>query len=254
LKKQEVFLFLNSLFPISTARDFDNPGFLVGDPESPLGRAVIALDCTLDTLSFAIENDCDLIITHHPVIFSPIKNVLSDSIVYKLINNGISVISLHTNLDVGTNGVNDALCNKIGLKEIAPHLAPDNYLLKYGVVTPITAENFAQKLSQSLKGCVKYVDGGNVITKVLVCSGSGGDYIEEAINNGFDALVTADVKHHHFLLAKDNKVSLFDAGHYNTEDIIVDDLKQLLSAQFEGFEFLSFHPNVIKFEYTENLC
>lgn len=247
MKNKEAFEFLDNLFPVSTAKDYDNPGLLVGDPEKNSKKAVLALDCTLETVDFAVKNCCSLIITHHPVIFSPLKNVLKGSVVYELIRNNIAVISMHTNLDVGDNGVNDCLCEAIGLSEIKPHLAPDGYLLKSGVVPSLSAENLANRLKERLGGSIKYVDGGKEIKSVLVCSGSGGDFIEEAITQGFDALVTADIKHHHFLLARDSKVALFDAGHYNTEDIVIEPLRETLSDRFKDCEFISYHPNTIKY-------
>ena len=77
---------------------------------------------------------------------------------------------------------------------------------------------------------------------------SGGNYIEDAVRLGADALVTADVKHHHFLMAYDNGISLYDAGHFNTEDVVIEPLKELLAKEFEETEFLTFHSKAIKFE------
>lgn len=247
MKVQEIFDFLNDLFPVSTANDYDNPGLLVGNPDCEVKKALISLDCTLETVQSAVLQQCELIITHHPVIFSPLKNVLAGTVVYELLRNNVAVISMHTNLDVGENGVNDCLCRKIGLTEIKPHLASVGYLLKSGIVSSISAKSFAEHLKTRIGGVVKYVDGDKPINSVLVCSGSGGDFIDEAIKNGFDALVTADIKHHHFLTAKDNNVSLFDAGHFNTEDIIVEHLKQMLETEFSNCEFLTHHPDIIKF-------
>lgn len=249
---KEIFNYLNNLFPVSTANDYDNPGILVGNPDGDIKKAVIALDCTLETVAFAKDQGANVIITHHPIIFSPLKKVLKGSAVYELIRNDIAVISMHTNLDVGENGVNDCLAEKIGLSNIAPHLASDGYLLKYGFLSPVTAKNFADIIAENLEATVKYVDGGKEIEKVLVCSGSGGDFIEEAIEYDFDALVTADIKHHHFLMARDNGVSLFDAGHFSTEDIIVEDLSEMLSKEFPACQFLTYHPDIIKFAYIEN--
>lgn len=247
MKVQNIFDFLNTLFPVSDANDYDNPGLLVGEPEREVKRALIALDCTLETVNEAVKKQCDVIITHHPVIFSPLRNVLAGTVVYELLRNSISVISMHTNLDVGENGVNDRLCREIGLENIKPHTAADGYLLKWGTVLPIGAESFATLLKAKLGGCIKFVDGGKPIKKVLVCSGSGGDFVQEAISFGFDALVTADIKHHHFLTALDNGISLFDAGHYNTEDIIVEPLREMLQKEFSNCEFLTHHPNKFKF-------
>jgi LPXTG-motif cell wall-anchored protein len=89
---KDIFEYLNHLYPVSTACDFDNPGLLVGDGNSVVTKALIALDCTFETAREAKNEGCQLIITHHPVIFSGIKNVVSGSIVYELIKNGISVL------------------------------------------------------------------------------------------------------------------------------------------------------------------
>ncbi|MBR4972916.1 MAG: Nif3-like dinuclear metal center hexameric protein, partial [Clostridia bacterium] len=107
---KQIFEFLDSKFPISTACDFDNVGILVGDSNAKVNKALLSLDCTLDTVKKAVDSECQLIITHHPVIFSPLKSVLNGSIVYELIRNNIAVISMHTNLDVGLGGVNTCLC------------------------------------------------------------------------------------------------------------------------------------------------
>ena len=241
----DIFSFLNSKFPVTDAADFDNVGILVGDPEASVSKALISLDCTLDTVNCARKNGCNLIITHHPVIFTPLKNILDGTIVYELVANNLSVISMHTNLDVGVGGVNDCLCKAIGITKTHPVPASDGYLLKGGKIDATTAESFANDLKNALSGSVKFVEGVKPIENVLVCSGSGGDYIETAIQNGFDALVTADVKNHQFLMALDNGVSLFDAGHYNTEDVVVEPLKALLSAEFKNTEFITYHPNSI---------
>lgn len=247
MKVYDVFEYLNGLFPVTDAMDFDNVGILVGDPQKSISKALVALDCSLETVSFAKENDCNLIITHHPVIFEPLKNVLAGSVQYELIKNNIAVISMHTNLDVGVGGINDKLCEILGLEEIAPVIASDGYMLKGGVISPVSAENFAQRIKERIGGVVKYVDGGKEIKTVLVCSGSGGDFINDAINLNYDALLTADVKHHQFLVADDNNISLFDGGHFNTEDIIVEVLADTLKKNFNQTQFVTFHSEIIKF-------
>ncbi len=241
-----IFEYLNILYPTCKACDFDNVGLLVGDKDCTVKKALIALDCTKETVELAVKENAQLIITHHPVIFNELKSVLADSVIYKLIKNGISVISMHTNLDVGINGVNDTLCSVLGLKDIFPVTAEDGYLLKSGTVASVSADDFALKLKSILGGSVKYVDGTGPIQRVLVCSGSGGNFVADAIKGGFDALVTADVKHNQFLEARDNGVSLFDGGHFSTEDIIIEPLKDLLCKQFKDIQFTTFHPNTIK--------
>ncbi len=245
---KDIFKFLNSRFPVGDAMDFDNVGILVGDPNACVKNALVCLDCTLEAISIAKENNCDLIITHHPVIFSPLKNLLRGSTEYELITQNISVISMHTNLDIGIDGVNDNLCKTLEIKNARSIPTNDGYTVKLGDLSPISPKAFALHIKEKLQGGVKYVEGNRDITKVLVCGGSGGDYIEEAISLKADALVTADVKHHHFLMAQNNGISLYDGGHFNTEDIVIEPLKELLSAEFKEIQFITFHSRVIKFE------
>ncbi len=218
---QNIFDFLNQKFPTVTACDFDNVGILVGDKNAVVTKALISLDCTLYAIDYAKNNGCNLIITHHPVIFEPLKNVLAGSIVYELISNNISVISMHTNLDQGENGVTDYLCDVLNPLSKESVTTFDGFIIKKCSVSPILSDNLADKLNSKLGGCVKYVPTDKAIENILVCSGSGGNFVKEAVSFNCDALVTADVKHNQFLDAVHNKIALFDAGHFNTEDIIV---------------------------------
>ncbi len=242
---QNIFDFLNKKFPTNTACDFDNVGILVGDKDAVVTKALIALDCTSITVDEAIKSGCNLIITHHPVIYNPLKNVIKGSIVYKLIENGISVISMHTNLDIAKNGVSETLCKVLSPKTLEDFTSHDGFTLKKCTFSPILSDDLADLLKTKLGGCIKYMPTEKPIENVLFCSGSGGGFIEDAISNGCDALITADVKHSQFLLAQHHGVALFDAGHFNTEDIIVEPLKELLSKEFE-IEFLTTHKSLIK--------
>ncbi len=239
---KDIFDFLNFRFPVSNAMDFDNVGILVGDPEARVEKALVVLDCTTEAVKLAIKENCSLIITHHPVIFEPLKNVLSNSIVFELIKNGLSVISMHTNLDIGVGGVNDTLCEALEVQNIIDFEASDGFTIKSGIIPKTTAEALAGKIKDKIGGVVKFTDGGRPISRLLICGGSGGNYIEDAINHGFDALITSDVKHHQFLIAKNNGISLFDAGHFNTEDVVIEPLKNLLSKEFKNIDFLTLHP------------
>lgn len=247
MKVNSVYEFLNLKYPIETASEFDNPGFLIGNADSDVKKALISLDCTVNTVKKAVDNDCQLIITHHPLIFSGLKKVLSDSVVFKLIENGISVISMHTNLDMGEGGVNDCLCNKLRLENIKPFTAKSGFQIRCADIYPVSAENFAEHLKKFLGGTVKYVGSSHLINKLLICSGSGGEFLQDAIDGGFDALVTADVKHNVFIDAENADIAVFDAGHFNTEDVVVEPLKEMLSAKFPSVEFITVHNSKIKY-------
>ena len=113
---RDIFSFLDTLAPFSYAMDFDNSGLLAGDPKQPVRRILVALDCTEAVVGKARETGADLIVTHHPVIFDPLKTVTAGSIVHQLISAGISIICAHTNLDLARGGVNDHLARQLGLK------------------------------------------------------------------------------------------------------------------------------------------
>ncbi|MBE6776805.1 MAG: Nif3-like dinuclear metal center hexameric protein [Ruminococcaceae bacterium] len=243
----DILSFLNNKFPIDTACDFDNVGLLIGDKDQTVTKAIIALDCTMSAINEAIANDCELIITHHPVIFNPLKNILKGSIPHTVVSNNLSVISMHTNLDVGDGGVNDNLCKVLEPIMTETVVANDGYLLKKCTISPICADDLALKLKTSLGGRVKYTDNGKTLENILVCSGSGGNFIYEVKDFDCDALLTADVKHNQFLDAELLGVSLFDAGHFNTEDIVIEPLKELLQTEFSDVEFITNHNSAIKY-------
>ncbi len=242
---QNIFDFLNSKFPTDTACAFDNVGILVGNKNTEVHKAMVALDCTLPVINEAVNNGCQLIITHHPVIFSGLKSVLDDMIVFEAIKNNLSVISMHTNLDQGDGGVNDCLADIIGLENVEKVTADDGFVLRKGVVSPISADRFASYLKLVLGYPVKYV-GENKIKTVLVCGGAGADYLETAEKNGCDALVTADVKHHLFLEAAHKGIALFDCGHFNTEVLVIKPLCKMLKLKFSQIKFIENTDSIIK--------
>ena len=244
---QNIFDFLNKKFPTETACDFDNVGLLVGDPCVEVKKAVVALDCTPSAINTAVNKGAQLIITHHPIIFNPLKQVLAGSAVYDVIKSGISVISMHTNLDVGIGGVNDCLSSALTLNNVTKVAAEDGYLLNKGELTsPLYPDDLAVYIKAKLGGAVKYFGADKEIKRVLLCSGSGGSYIGEVLKHNCDALITADVKHNQFLDAEHLGVSLFDAGHFDTEDIVIEPLKELLQAQFPNIIFTADRISKIK--------
>ncbi len=233
MKVRDILEFLESVAPTNTALEFDNVGLLIGDPETEISGILVSLDCFDEVIDRAEDLGANLIITHHPIIFSPLKAVTADSLAYKLIEKKISVISCHTNLDVADGGVNDALCSTLGLYDIKKVTASDGFLLRVGELDEAEDPySFARDIKEKLGGNVKFVAGTRDIFKVVVCSGSGGDYLFDAVNFGADALVTADVKHHIFIEAGRLGISVFDAGHFNTEDVIVAPLCRDISAAF----------------------
>ena len=241
----EIYNYINTIAPFNTQLDFDNAGFLVGDKNDKFMGGIVTLDVTDSAIDYAISKGANLIISHHPVIFEPLKSVTANGIVYKLIKNGISVISAHTNLDMAEGGINDELCNILGLQEVETIL-PEGEVFSARIAnleSPLSADEFANYLKQRLGGVVKYVGEGE-IKRVAVCSGSGGSLLYDILEHKPDAFVTADVKHNVFLDASHLGVALYDCGHFNTEAIIVKPLCKKLNARF-GY-FYEHHGKEIK--------
>ena len=248
MKVKELVNFLFEIAPENLKEDYDNVGLLVGDENTEISGVLVALDCFSEVVNRAEELEANVIVTHHPVIFDPLKSVTEQSLVYQLINKGISVISMHTNLDKAKGGVNDALCSALGLNGVKTVDTHEGFPIRIGQLTsPQNPYTFAKTIKKALGGTVKFVaKEGKEIKTVAVCSGSGGDFIYDALRFGADALVTADIKHHLFIEAGENNISLYDAGHFNTEDVIIAPLCERIKDTFNNLPVFQCHLSKIQ--------
>lgn len=243
----DIYKFLDVFFPFPTACEWDNSGLLIGDKNATVTKAIIALDCTEDVLTEAETTGAELIITHHPVIFPDVNSVLSDSIVHRLIKNGTSVISAHTNLDKAERGVNYCLAKHLGLHSVFSIEATDGFSIRCGELdTSFTPDEFVKYVGEKLGIIPRFCAGDRKVKRVAVCGGSGGDFFGDAIRTGADAYVTADIKHHIFLEAANRGITLIDGGHFNTEDTVIEPLKNLLSSHFHEITFKTNHNSVMR--------
>ncbi len=237
----DIYKFIDTLAPFSTAEDFDNVGLLVGDGTQSVTHVVVALDCTPEVLAFAAGQGAQLVVTHHPVIFDPLKSIDTQSVVYKAIAGGVAVLSAHTNLDFAPGGVCDTLAGALGLTNVQAHHSG----LRVGRIDPMPPRKFAAWVKNQL-GCtaVRFVPGKTTVQQVAVCSGSGGSLLPQALELGVDAYVCGDLKHSAFLEASARGLTLVDAGHFETERVIIPVLRQKLERAFPHIRFSEFsaHP------------
>ena len=232
---------LNERVPFVMKLDFDNVGMLVGFCDAEVKTALCALDITDAVIEEAVSLGAQLIVSHHPLIFEPLKRVTDDDLkgrkVIRLIQNGISAICLHTNLDTAEGGVNDCLMAALGARVtglLAPHGAhPDG--TPYGISrlgelpVPVELDDFLARTKQRLNvSALRYVDGGKPVQRIACCGGAGGSDMRKAYEAGCDTYVTADLKYDHFLDAKELGLNLIDADHFCTENVVVPHLKRLL--------------------------
>lgn len=222
---------VNQIAAFSAAESWDNPGLLIGSKKMRVRGALLALDVTDAVLAEARLLDANLIITHHPVIFPSIKNIDAESLIYRLIVERISVISAHTNLDTAAGGVNDALAETLGLQNIRPLESAENP--GFGRIgelpQALSPDVFAAFVKERLHaGGVRYT-AGREISAAAVCGGSGAALWRDALQQGAQALVTSEVKHHMLLESHRAGFTLIDAGHYATEAVAIEPFARQLS-------------------------
>lgn len=243
---------IDRLAPFWLTMDFDNTGILVGDRNREIACALLALDCTPAVVEQARQLGAQLIVTHHPVIFHPLKRVNEDAVVYQLIRSDIAVISAHTNLDIAQGGVNDALASAIGLRDCRGlellNEQTGAWLGRIGTLPePLSPEAFAAHIKACLNASsVKFAAAPRVIRTVALCSGSGADCLDAAISAGADALLTSEVKQHEYLAAAAAGISIFDAGHFDTEDIVIEPLRDYLAKEIPDVHFFTTHRSAIQ--------
>ncbi len=244
----DIYDFLDEKYDFSSALPYDNVGLLVGDGRETVKGVLVCLDCTDEAITEAVSKGANLIVTHHPVIFDPLKSVTEQSLIYRLVRNGISVISAHTNLDAADGGVNDTLCETLGLSNVEKIFDSEDFAYRIGELSEaVSSDELARTVSDRLNITAKFVGSNTFIKRVAVCSGSGGSMLFEVAGQGVDAFVTADVKHNVFMDAHLLGLTLIDAGHFNTEDIIVDVLASNIKNAFEDVDVKAFHFSPIKF-------
>lgn len=214
----DVYEWLDGFAPFETQDEYDNAGFIVGDPSAQVHTILFALDATKAAVEEAAVIGADLIATHHPLMFHPIQRIRYDksegTVLKALAVSGISLIAAHTNLDQCKGGVADSLAKALALQDIRPN-ADSPYLRTGTLQAPLKAREFLAVINRELhSGARLYGDPDAVIHSVAVVPGAGGD---DAAHAEADAFVTGEIKHHELLAATGRGLIVFDAGHYPTE-------------------------------------
>lgn len=241
-KVKDFYGYLNSIAPFETQEDWDNSGMLVGDMDAEVKKVAVVLDITHEEIKKAKAIGADLIISHHPVIFNPIKSVTKGSVPYELVASSINALCCHTPLDIADGGTNDSLAELFGIEVTRT----EDPILRLGTVEPTTAENLAGKIAKTLNTKVRYADAGRKIEKIAICTGAGCSLIEAA--GEIDAFITGDASHHNFLDCIQAGITLIAAGHYETEIVVVPVLVKKLQAHFLDIEIIDIkQENPIKF-------
>lgn len=242
-KVAEIRDFFEERVPTSLKMDFDNVGFLAGIAEKEVTSALVALDITSEVIDEASSVGAQLVVSHHPLIFFPMKSVTDTDRMGKkileLIKQDISAICLHTNLDAVEGGVNDALMTALGVAD-AELMGDEDGISRMGTLSgEMCLRDFLAHTKSALNANgLRYHDAGKPVFKIGCCGGSGGDYLRLAASKGCDTYVTADVKYDVFLEAKDLGINLIDADHFCTENVVVPVLADMLKTAFPELEVM----------------
>lgn len=236
VKVKDIYSFIDSFAPYDTQVEFDNSGYMVGDKNAEVKRIIVSLDVTSEVLEEAKKTAADLIVAHHPVIFNPLENIMSDSLVYKIIESGVSVISAHTNLDIAERGVNDSLFKALGVIEY--RTSEEDEFLKIAEIEPVSSDELVKTVSHKLNAAIQYNNVKKTVKTLAICSGSGSSTLPAAINENVDAFITGEAKYNFFIDANEKGLLLIAAGHFNTENVVVPVLADMLRKQFPEIEII----------------
>ena len=241
-KVKDVTKVIEEFAPLSIQEGWDNSGLCIGSPDAPVTSVLLGLDCTSELVDEAIECGADMIVTHHPLIFSGLKKISPEDqvgeAVIKAIKAGISIYAAHTSADKVIAGVSGAMAARLGLQDVSI-LDEDGEGTGLGVVgdfpQPVTAEEAVtlvkERFGLKMMKASRPVEGK--ISRVAMCGGSGGSLIKAAMASGAQLYISGDISYHNFFTR--DGFMIMDIGHYESEIEIVDILFSLLRKNFPTF-------------------
>lgn len=243
MKLSEITAAIEAVAPLSYQQDYDNAGLVVGDPEREVRSALLCVDITEGVMDEAEELGVDAVISHHPIIFRPLRH-LTDSgyeerVVARAIRSGIALYAAHTNLDFAPEGMSYYLANELGISQIEL-LVKNPDASGMGVIgqlkQPIDALEFLKHVARTLR-----IDAlrhsalpTRPIRRVALCTGAGEELIPAARVAGAELFLTADIRFHHFLQAAGG-MPVADIGHFESEYCAIALLEAIISKKFPTF-------------------
>lgn len=246
LKVKDIAEIMEELAPVSLAESWDNCGLIIGDPTYHVDRLLVALDLDMTVLEEAIREGVQMIITHHPILFSKTNRITAQTPegikIMRLIQHNIALYSAHTNLDQTKGGLEDVLAKRLGFKKhgiLDPQtVTPEGDARGYGRIANlhevISLREFADHVRRALNiESLTMVGDPNALIRIAASAcGSGSHQIDAAKKAGADVLVTGDIKYHSAQYAQDLSICLIDAGHYGTEKFAVELIAGFIRSRF----------------------
>lgn len=238
-KLLEITSYLEECFPPEYAEDFDNIGLLAGRCEKDVKKVLLCLDCNKNVVREAAELGAQLIITHHPVIFNPIKSITDANdfgeMLVSAIESGISIYSAHTNLDSAPGGITDTVAKLLGLTPVSN--MEGNLGRICAAPKGMSAKALTEKIKKEfkLKSLYSTFSRDKEVKTIAICNGGGGGSLVQAAQAlGADVYISGDLKHHELSELKINdNIEFIEIRHYDCEIIARDILKEKLSNKFK---------------------
>lgn len=248
MKIREIAAAIEDFAPLAWQESYDNAGLIVGRMEDEVHRALLAVDVTDEVLDEAEREGCDLVITHHPILFHPLKRFNSatpvERCVERAIRKGIALYACHTNLDSAPEGMSWRLAAELGIEErelLEPSAKGEG--VGFGVVGnlphPMPTIDFLQQVKARLHlGVVRHsAPATEQVRRVALCTGAGASLIGQARKAGAELYLTADLKYNDFM-TPDGALTVADIGHFESEYCAIDILFDILSKKISTFALL----------------
>lgn len=263
VKLSELIKIIEAGAPLDLMESWDNSGLAIGDPETIIEKVLIGLDVTKDLITEAQTLGANLILTHHPLLFTRPNSITSvdpqGQKILELIKGNMNVYSAHTNLDKAKGGMNDRIMGQLGFHDFG--LLEEG--LKEGIgriaeIEEITLEGLVRLVSQKLAvKAIRYCgQPGQTIRRVAVVNGGGADFIMLAKAAGADCIITGDTKYHEVLDAKEAGIAVIDPGHFATEwsifKLAMEGFRQTIRQQFGDIEFIYSQSSVDPYCFYHN--
>ncbi len=249
---QELYQRLDEAIPASLSCPWDNDGIMCSpDLSAPVRRVLLTLDVSEAAVDAAIAEGCDLIISHHPLIFRPLNAVTEQNFtarkVIKCLAKGISVFSFHTRLDIVEGGVNDRLAELLELGDITPFGDSETPTIgRIGSLPTTDMEAFSAAVKQKLSvPALQTVELGSLISKVALVGGDGKDFLKPAKAAGADVYLTGTINYNSMVDAADLGIQVIEAGHFFTENPVLAVLHSLVSAHLPQAQICTFHSDPV---------
>ena len=244
MKVRDITSLIEEFAPLKLQESYDNAGLIVGREDDEIHRVLLVVDVTEEVIEEAIENQCDMIVAHHPIIFHPLKRFNSSTYVERCveqaIRHGIVIYAAHTNLDSAQDGMSWRVAQMLGLKNVCVLDETNLEGIGFGVVgelsEPIRSEDFMRRVMREFSvGAIRHSDiVKSEIRRVAICTGAGGSLIDKARSAGADVYLTSDLKYNDFM-RHENSIILADIGHFESEYCVIQILFDILSKKIPIF-------------------